>query len=149
MPKSRSRDVCPGKPGLPSLLCLTAASTGATTQVHPHSSPHPCLFGPRASDSNYQECDTAWLSPRAHAPVPGGWEGRTWIFQILWGSGLCLLSGQDGQESSKHREGEVLDGHFHRVYMSEPQSLQPGGTESPDQKALSNINANMHKNQPG
>lgn len=43
----------------------------------------------------------------------------------------------------------MLDGHFHRVYMSEPQSLQLGGTESPDQKVLSNINANMHKNQPG
>ena len=74
---------------------------------------------------------TAWLSPHAHVPVPGGWEGRTWIFQLLWGSGLCLLSGQDGQESSKHREGEVLDGHFHRVYVSEPQSQQPGGTDGP------------------
>ena len=79
---------------------------------------------------------TAWLSPHAHVPVPGGWEGRTWIFQLLWGSGLCLLSGQDGQESSKHREGEVLDGHFHRVYVSEPQSQQPGQEEEDSPRKL-------------
>lgn len=121
----------PGSPGSPARSASLLPLQVPPHKCIPHSGPHPCFFGSRASDSNYQECDTAWLSPRAHAPVPGGWEGRTWIFQILWGSGLCLLSGQDGQESSKHREGEVLDGHFHRVYMSEPQSLQPGGTDSP------------------
>lgn len=126
MPKSRSHDFCPQKPGLPSSLCFTTASTGATTQMPPPLRPPAGVsFRSPASNSNYQESETAWLSPHAHVPVPAGQD----LGLSAWGSGLCLLSGQDGQESSKHTEGEVLDGHFHRVYVSEQQSLQPRGTE--------------------
>ena len=127
MSKSRSHDFCPQKPRLPSSLCFTTASTGAATQMPPQLRPAAGgSFRSPASNSNDQESETAWLSPHAHVPVP---RGRTWVFQHLWGSGLCLLSRQDGQESSKHTEGEVLDGHFHRVYVSEQQSLQPGRTD--------------------